>query len=533
VAHSGSGNPRSPGRRKFLLVAAYGAANVVALRALQRSQGGGASPLGGHREDGSALPDSGRDPEAVATAPSALEGAAPAPEPGHVFDIVIANGRIMDPDSGFDGPGHVGIDGATVTAVSAAPLQGRRTIDATNLVIAPGFIDILSYDPNDYGIWYKIADGVTTNLGCHGINSRSKDFLALYESQGSPCHFGGAYDNPYMRGAGGLGIEASAAASTNQISQLVDDVRRQIDEGWIGVDFEPEYTPGITFDEIKAQAEVAVEKGVPCFFHGRYSDMQEPGTNRDTLAEILRVADETGASVHVEHITSTGGTFSMPESVATLEDARARGVDVTACMYPYDFWATYLGSPRFDDGWQDRFRITYSDLEIAGTGERLTETTFQTYRAENKLAAAYAIPDADVITGLQTPWILIGSDAILEPGNNNHPRSTGCFTRTLGRFARDQEVLSLMDALAKMTILPARRLEARAPALRKKGRLQRGADADLTVFDPAAVTDTSTVANPAQYAVGVQYVLVLGQLVKEGDVIHKDVRPGQPVVYGT
>jgi dihydroorotase len=520
------GRPPSPGRRKLLIVLAYGAANVVALGRVRRSA---SQPVAADGSEGSP----GTNPDgSAAVGPPALEGAAAEPAAGHVFDIVVANGHVMDPASGYDQVAHVGIDGPTVTAISTTALQGKQTIDATNRVVAPGFIDILSYEPNDYGIWYKVADGVTTNLGCHGLNARSKDFLALYANQGVPCHFGGAYDNPYMRGPGWLKINPSHAATSHQIDQLVADVAKQIDEGWIGVDFEPEYTPGIHFDEIKAQAEVAADKGVPCFFHGRYSDMQEPGTNRDTLREILDVADQTGAAVHVEHITSTGGTFSMPESLATLEAARDRGVDVTACMYPYDFWATYLGSPRFDEGWQERFRITYSDLEIAGTGERLTEQTFQKYRAENKLAAAFAIPDEDVLAGLRSKFIMIGSDAILEPDNNNHPRSTGCFTRTIGRFARDQQVISLMDGLAKMTILPARRLEAKAPALRKKGRLQRGADADVTIFDPTTVIDTSTVENPAQYAVGVDTVLVLGQVVKDAAGLHQDVRPGQPVAYG-
>ena len=101
-------------------------------------------------------------------------------------------------------------------------------------------------------------------------------------------------------------------------------------------------------------------------------------------------------------------------------------------MYPYTFWATYLGSTRFNAGWQQRFRIDYGDLEVAGTGERLTASTFRKYQAQNKLVAAYAIPEEDVVTGLQTDWIMIGSDAILETSNNNHPRGAGCFTRVLG-----------------------------------------------------------------------------------------------------
>jgi N-acyl-D-aspartate/D-glutamate deacylase len=124
---------------------------------------------------------------------------------------------------------------------------------------------------------------------------------------------------------------------------------------------------------------------------------------------------------------------------------------------------------------------------------------------------------------------MVGSDAILEPGNNNHPRAAGCFTRTLGFYARDQQTLSLRDALAKMTILPAKRLEGKVPALRKKGRLQQGADADITIFDPTTVADRSTVDNPAQEAAGVDYVLVMGQIVKAPDGLHKDMLPGQAI----
>src|SRR5206468_3273225 len=144
---------------------------------------------------------------------------------------------------------------------------------------------------------------------------------------------------------------------------------------------------------------------------------------------------------------------------------------------------------RFAPGWQDRFHISYQDLVVPGTGERLTEASFDDYRARdtNTLVAAYAIPENDVVIGLQSPFTMIGSDAILEQGDNNHPRGAGCFSRTLGFYVRGQGTLSLRDALAKMTILPARRLEARAPALRKKGRMQRGADADITSFDPNSV----------------------------------------------
>jgi N-acyl-D-aspartate/D-glutamate deacylase len=520
-----SGGPASPDRRRLLLALGFGAANAVVLSQLagepSRSPsvdgGSGGSPASGDNET-----------------PPALDDAAPAPGADHVFDTVITGGRVIDPATGFDAVANVGIDAATVTAISLESLVGRQTIDARDRVVSPGFIDILSYEPNGYGIWYKVADGVTTNLGMHGINARAADFFARFADEGSPCHYGGAYDNPYMRGDGGLGIGSGEAATAAQIEQLVADVEQQLADGWIGVDFEPEYTPGIEFEEMRRQAEVAAARGAACFVHGRFSDVEEPGTNRDTIREILDLARSTGVGVHVEHITSTGGTFSMAESLATLQQAIAdEGIDVTACMYPYAFWATYLGSPRFDDGWQQRFHIDYDDLVIAGTGEHLTAATFERYRRENKLAAAFAIPEDDVRAGLRSPLVMIGSDAILEPGNNNHPRSTGCFARTLGHYVRDEEVLSLVDALAKMTIMPARRLEAAAPAMRRKGRLQRGADADITVFDPAAVVDRSTVENPAQASVGIDWVLVAGQVVLSPDGPNTGVLPGTAITSGT
>ena len=340
---------------------------------------------------------------------------------------------------------NVGIDGARITSITTEPLTGRATIDATNLVVSPGFIDLLSYEPNDYGAWFKIGDGVTTNLGMHGLNNTAKGFFEMYGSKSMrpPVHYGGAFDDSYMRGL--LKVKTQAATPA-QIEKLVAAVEQSFADGYIGLSFEPEYTPYVTDDEINAMAAAAKKHDMPVTFHVRYSSPDEPGKDNATaLAEVLQVARATGASVHVDHITSTGGTHTMPQSIATLEQARSDGIDVTACMYPYDFWATTAGSARFNDGWQERFRISYGDLAIPGKGERLTESTFNKARRDNTLVAAYAIPEEDVVTGLQTDWIMIGSDAILEPANNNHPRSTGCFTRVLGRYVRDQQVLDLPD----------------------------------------------------------------------------------------
>lgn len=461
--------------------------------------------------------------------PGVVPGAVAAPPPDHTFDRVIKGGRVIDPDSGYDAVADVGIDGSTITSISEVALRGTTEIDATGLVVSPGFIDVLSYEPRDYGIWYKVADGVTTNLGMHGMNMVADDYFAYFDAPENrpPVHHGGAFDNPYMREVNGMG---SAAATTSQVETL----RRQLEEGfgvgWLGLDVEPEYTPWVTTEEIVALAQVAAANDLPVFFHARYSSPDDPGKdNAAAIAEILQVARETGAGVHVDHITSTGGTFTMDETIGTLDAARSEGLDVTACMYPYDFWATYAASPRFGPGWEERYRISYADLEVPGTDEEVSAETWPRLQAENRLVAAHAIPEEDVRAALRTPWIMIGSDSILEEGDNNHPRATGTYARTLGHYVRDEQVLALPDALARMTILPARRLERRCPALRRKGRLQIGADADITVFDPATVGDRSTIDDPAQESVGIEWVLVMGTAVRTPDGNDREQRGGTAI----
>lgn len=525
-----SGSARvNHGRRRLLLAGGLGAVTWVVLRGAPKGDPARPSGIGGRRSGPTSTTTTTPPIE-----PPVLEGAGPAPGADHVHELVLAGGRVIDPQTGFDQVAHVGIDGDVITGLSLEPLEGSTSFDVSGLVVSPGFIDVLSYEPNEYGIWFKIADGVTTNLGMHGINSSSAaEFFAVYEGR-TPCHFGGAYDNSHMRtNLTGLGVYDTAVSS--QVDQLAQAARTGFDEGWIGVNFEPEYTPGVDTAEMVGIGRVAAERNMPLFFHVRYSDADR---NDEALAEVLDIARQTGAAVHVEHIASTGGTFTMRQSLDTLAAARAEGIDVTADAYPYTSWATYIGAARFGVDPEtgatavERFGIDYDDLQIVGTPERLTEARFNELRAgtENPLVAAVdAIPAADVEDAMRSEFVMIGSDAILEPGDNNHPRSTGCFSRTLGTYVREKQTITLQQALAKMTILPAKRLESGAPVMKMKGRLQRGAHADITVFDPATVADRSTLENPAQESAGIHYVVVAGQVVKDPDGLKRDRLPGHPI----
>jgi N-acyl-D-aspartate/D-glutamate deacylase len=443
------------------------------------------------------------------------------------YDLVIAHGRVMNPETRLNSVLNIGIKGGTIEVLTTDEIKGKRTIDATGLVVSPGFIDILSYNPNPIGVWNKLSDGVTTNLAMHGGTSNPRVWYANYERQHLPINFGASFF--YTEARNQFNLSRYQHADKEQIRKLLAMAERAILNGSLGISFSLEYVPGITSDEIIPQMQLAKKFGVPVFFHARYSDMEEPGTNIDALNEIIGDARQTGASVHIDHINSTGGTFSMKRSLKMIQAARDAGLDITACTYPYDFWGTYLNSARFDRGWQNRFHISYNDLQIAGTSERLTAQSFRKYQREGKLAVAYAIPDSDIVASLQSPFVMIGSDAILGSAHNNHPRASGAFSRTIGVYVRERHVLSLMDAIAKMTLLPAQRLENKCSAMRRKGRISVGADADITIFDFNTIADRSTVEHPEYRSTGIEYVIVNGKIVKDKKGLNKNVRAGRAI----
>lgn len=460
--------------------------------------------------------------------PPKLDASYQPPPETTVFDTVINGGRVMDPATGFDAVANVGIIGSRIALITPNAITGKAAIDATNLVVAPGFIDVLSYEPNSYGVWYKLGDGVTTNLGMHGIKTpvNANGFFSSYTGSNTPpVNFGGSFSDQWYRDS--IGVKSTASPS--QLSRLQDDLAKELSAGWLGVAVDPEYSPSINLNEYLALGKVAQKAGMPLFTHIRYSAPGPAGkSSLDAIDEVLKVARETGVSLHVDHIPSMA-THVMNEAISRIDAARAEGLDVTGCFYPYTFWGTYLASARFTGDWQSRFRISYNDLQLAGSSERLTPESFKKYQAQNKLVVAYAIPQDDVNAAVRSPWTLVGSDAIPETSNNNHPRGAGCFSRLLGPYVRDLQVISLMDALAKCTILPARRLDAQAPMLARKGRMQMDADADITIFNPATIADTSTVEKPASYSNGVQWVFVNGAMAKDPNGVKKEVRAGQPM----
>jgi dihydroorotase len=227
----------------------------------------------------------------------------------------------------------------------------------------------------------------------------------------------------------------------------------------------------------------------------------------------------TGASLHVVHVNSSGNRIAA-DYISRIEEARAQGLDVTTEAYPYAAGSTHIESALFDDGWLERTGSAYENLQWVATGERLTAESFARYRKQGGAVIHHMMDPLIVRAALAHPGVMVGSDGMPMGAGGEHPRSAGTHARVLGRYVREDGALTLMDALAKMTLLPARRLEAFVPDMRRKGRLRAGGDADITVFDPATVLDRATYENSHQPSAGIPHVLVEGTfVVRDGELV--------------
>jgi dihydroorotase len=246
-----------------------------------------------------------------------------------------------------------------------------------------------------------------------------------------------------------------------------------------------------------------------------------------SLHEVIAYAVVTGASIHVVHLGASS-TTKFDAAIRMVEAARKRGLDLTVESYPYTAGMTRIESAIFDTGWQERLAIAPRDMLWAATGERLTPETFERYRRQGGWVATFTNTEEMITRNMAHPLVMIASDGILENGQG-HPRAAGTYARVLGRYVRERKALSLMDAIRKMALLPAQRLEAMAPDMRNKGRVRTGADADLVLFDAATVADRATFEKPAQPSAGIPYVLVAGTLVVDRGSVVEGARPGRAV----
>ncbi len=464
-----------------------------------------------------------------------LAGCAPQTADGG-YDVVLRNGRVIDPETKLDAVRSVGINAGRIEAVSEGELRGKTVIDVKGLVVAPGFIDLHSHGQDAANYALKAADGVTTALELEVGTADVDQWYA--ERQGkSLVNFGVSVGHIPVRMAV-MGDKAgflpetkdkanTEAASDAQIEQIKKRLREGLRRGAVCMGFGIQYTGAAARWEILEAFRVAAEFGASCHVHMRHNGRKEPNNSTHALEEVLAASAVSGAPLHVVHIHSTS-VAATPRHLQMISEAREKSrLDVTAEVYPYQAGMTKLNSGVFDGDWREALEVDYKDILWPATGERLTAETFEKYRKTDDYAIIFSIPEFAVNSALAHPLVLIGSDGIWDPvKKQGHPRCAGTYARILGRYVREQKLLPLMEAVRKMSLGPAQRLEHHAPIFKKKGRVQAGADADLVVFDPAKVIDRSTYDNPTKPSEGFVYVLVNGVPVVKDGALQTGVHPG-------
>ncbi|MEO6445810.1 MAG: amidohydrolase family protein [Gemmatimonadaceae bacterium] len=434
------------------------------------------------------------------------------------FDLVIANGRVMDPESGLDAVRHLGIREGKITTVSAQPLEGGRVIDATGLVVAPGFVDLHEHGQQEESYSMMVRDGVTSAFE---LEAGTADVAKWYSARdgGQIVNFGVSVGHIPARmrvlgdpGTGLLpaGIGGSGSATEAQIIEMESILREGLAQGAVAVGLGSAYTPGAGMAEIERMFKVAAEGGVSAHIHMRNGSAG--------LDSTIAAAKAAGAKLHIVHVNSSAGD-ELDAFLTKITAARDAGQDVTTEAYPYGAGMTEIQSALFDD-WKtwsdDRFALH----QLVSTGERLTRATFAKAREAGGTVIIHGRSEEQTRASVLSPLSMIASDGFIENGRG-HPRTSGSYAKVLGKYVRDEQALPLMDALRKMTVEPARRLEARVPSMKMKGRIAAGSDADLTIFDPATVIDRATYEDGTIPSAGIPWVIVGGQVAVDSGQVTK------------
>jgi dihydroorotase len=446
------------------------------------------------------------------------------------YDLVILNGRVIDPETKLDAVRNLGITNGKIRMLSTKSLKGRTSIDAKGLVVSPGFIDLHWHGRIPESYRYEAMDGVTSSFELE-VGTADVDRWYADRAGKTLINCGVSIGHipvrmAVMRDSGDFlpsGEAASRAGTDAEIAECLQRIETGLKRGAVAVGFGIGYTPAASHWEILEMFRMAGKYGASCHVH-----MNGQGASPiDRLEQVIAASVIGGAPLHVVHLNSSSGA-AIAQILQMITEARSHGLDVTTECYPYTAGATRIESALFE-GWENQPDSYFQNLQWVATGERLTRETFARYRKIGGTVIQHMNTEERVLTAVSSPLTMIASDGFDIEKGQGHPRSSGTYSRVLGRYVRERKALSLMEALSKMTIMPAQRLERRVPAMKNKGRIRGGADADITIFDAGQIIDRSTYEEPAKFSEGVKFVLVNGTLIVKDGKLQDGVFPGLPV----
>jgi N-acyl-D-aspartate/D-glutamate deacylase len=463
------------------------------------------------------------------------------------YDTVILNGRVIDPETGTDETLNIGIIKGSIASMSSKPLAGKRVIDASNKVVAPGFIDVHSHTPTLLGQHANLLDGVTTQLDLEA-GSYPISFYGEHYKAGAQLNYGSSVghfavrikviegvDQPYIFvGRKGTTVPGAAwiqPATAEQITEMRHLVNLGLDEGGLGIGVLLDYmTEAVSDAELKMLFEVASDRNVPIYIHVRRGYTGDPAG----LLEAIKLATQTKAALFVCHITHNA-MGNVAKWLKMIDTANANGANITTETLSYAAGGTSISADVFRRrDWQKIFDITYEDVQWVATGEWLTEETWNKYAKEhpNGMVNHHYVKEDWVETALRWPGMMVSTDALpaFDLDIMTNPNISGTFSRVLGHYVRERGILSLAEAIKKLSYNQAKWMENASPIFAKKGRLQVGADADIVIFDPSTVAANATYGKPYLKPTGIDHVLVAGRHIVENGLRLEGRYPGKKLL---
>lgn len=460
------------------------------------------------------------------------------------YDLVIANGRVIDPETKLDALRHVGIRDGKIVDITVEPLKGDTVIDAAGLVVAPGFIDIHSHSPTPIGVKFALLDGVTTQLDLEAGAFPIEEYGYLLETK-SPIHFGSSVshmairvkvvqgqDAPYLFSKSGPitpGAAFSDQATAEQLDAMRDLLIEGLDAGGIGIGLLLDYmTLAVTDDELDMIFDVAAARQAPIAVHVRRG---MPG-DISGLREITSRAEATGAPVMICHITHSA-MHAVGDWLNEIDAANQRGANITTETLTYAAGGTAISADVFNRDWRKIFNIDYSDVQWTATGEWLTEDKWNHYRKTEPAGMInhHYVKEEWLEQALKWPRMMASTDVTpaFSTDRLSNPNIAGTFSRLIGHYTRERGLFNLSDGLARVSLFQAQWLGQFVPAFNQKGRIQVGKDADIVIFNAETIQERADYGRPYEASKGIEHVIVAGEHVLASGKIDPTKRPGQRI----
>ncbi len=490
------------------------------------------------------------------------------------FDSVIAGGRVIDPETGLDAVRSVGIRGGSIAAISDSDLIGAEILDARGQVVTPGFIDLHCHTQSLPGDRIQAFDGVTTTLELESGVLPVGDWYDLQARAGRAINYGCSASwtfariaeldpqmgepHPnltYFQAAYQYSAWQHDVASREQIERIIDRLEQGLSEGALGIGINNGYVPGAGVQELSLVADLAAQHDVPTFTHIQFMSNIDPQSSQEAYLRLIAYAATSGAHMHICHLNSTS-LRDIERCAHLISVAQQHGLKITTEAYPYGAASTVVGAAFLAHPcYCERTGATWSDIILNATGEPVRDEAElrqvqkdepgqpivwhflspETNPEHQRLLDLSVTYPGGAIASDAMPWerpghLLVEGDVWPLPADAvAHPRSAGTFARFFAQYVTRRRLIALPDAVAKCTLIPAQILSTASTEMRRKGRLQVGADADVTVFNLAAFEDQATFTEPTHPSVGVLHLLVGGvPLIRDG-ILDTALRPGAAV----